>query len=57
MNSQRGLAAAETQEPAPLRDGFEPMWGRFIWTIYAYCRMTNHDHLMVETPNSNLVAR
>jgi len=27
---------------------------RFNWTIHAYCLMTNHYHLLVETPDSNL---
>jgi REP element-mobilizing transposase RayT len=26
------------------------------WQIHAYCLMTNHYHLVVETPNPNLVA-
>lgn len=30
------------------------VWGRFNWTIHAYCLMTNHYHLMVETPDGNL---
>ena len=27
---------------------------RFNWTIHAYCLMSNHYHLLVETPDSNL---
>jgi putative transposase len=27
---------------------------RFNWVIHAYCLMTNHYHLVVETPDSNL---
>ncbi len=27
---------------------------RFHWTIHAYCLMTNHYHLLVETPDANL---
>lgn len=27
---------------------------RFKWTIHAYCLMSNHYHLLIETPNSNL---
>jgi REP element-mobilizing transposase RayT len=26
------------------------------WQMYAYCLMQNHFHLVVETPNANLVA-
>ncbi|MFI3198364.1 MAG: transposase, partial [Methylococcaceae bacterium] len=27
---------------------------RFNWVIHAYCLMTNHYHLVVETPDGNL---
>ena len=27
---------------------------RFQWICHAYCLMTNHYHLLVETPNGNL---
>jgi REP element-mobilizing transposase RayT len=27
---------------------------RFGWVVHAYCLMSNHYHLLVETPNSNL---
>jgi len=27
---------------------------RFNWTIHAYCLMTNHYHLLIETPEGNL---
>jgi len=27
---------------------------RFNWTVHAYCLMTNHYHLLVETPDANL---
>ena len=27
---------------------------RFNWTCHAYCQMTNHYHLVVETPDANL---
>jgi REP element-mobilizing transposase RayT len=30
------------------------VWERFNWTIHGYCLMTNHYHLLVETPNGNL---
>jgi REP element-mobilizing transposase RayT len=26
------------------------------WQVHAYCLMRNHYHLVVETPNANLVA-
>ena len=28
--------------------------GRFNWRLHAYCLMTNHYHLVVETPDANL---
>jgi REP-associated tyrosine transposase len=28
--------------------------GRFGWLCHAYCLMTNHYHLLIETPNANL---
>jgi putative transposase len=30
------------------------VWERFNWAIHAYCLMTNHYHLLVETPDGNL---
>ncbi len=27
---------------------------RFNWLIHAYCLMTNHYHLLIETPDANL---
>ncbi len=27
---------------------------RFNWVIHAYCLMSNHYHLLIETPDSNL---
>jgi putative transposase len=29
---------------------------RFHWTVYAYCLMDNHYHLLVQTPDANLSA-
>jgi putative transposase len=29
---------------------------RFHWTVYAYCLMDNHYHLLVQTPHANLSA-
>ena len=28
--------------------------GRFKWLVHAYCLMTNHYHLLIETPDANL---
>ena len=27
---------------------------RFGWEVYGWCQMTNHDHLVVATPEDNL---
>jgi REP element-mobilizing transposase RayT len=27
---------------------------RFNWVVHAYCLMSNHYHLLIETPDSNL---
>ena len=27
---------------------------RFNWLVHAYCEMTNHYHLLIETPDGNL---
>ena len=29
---------------------------RFNWTVHAYCLMSNHYHLLIETPDANLCA-
>jgi putative transposase len=38
-------------------DILERTCGRTAWGIHAFCLMTNHFHLVVETPRSNLSAR
>jgi len=35
---------------------FEEVLRRFNWVCHAYCLMSNHYHLLVETPESNLSA-
>ena len=35
-------------------DVLAAVWERFNWTVHAYCLMTNHYHLLVETPDANL---
>ena len=30
--------------------------GKTGWQVHAYCLMSNHFHLVLETPNANLVA-
>ena len=42
------------------RHGFLDLLGKEIdqqgWLCYAYCLMDNHYHLLIETPEANLVA-
>ncbi len=35
-------------------DVMAAVWERYNWTVHAYCLMTNHYHLLVETPDANL---
>lgn len=35
-------------------EGLAEVWERFNWTVHAYCLMSNHYHLLVETPDANL---
>ena len=35
-------------------DVFAGVSERFNWVLHAYCLMTNHYHLLVETPDANL---
>ena len=30
------------------------VWARFNWRVHAYCLMSNHYHLLAETPDANL---
>ena len=32
----------------------QAVWERFNWKVHAYCLMTNHYHLLIETPDANL---
>jgi len=40
------------------REGYLELLGevceRHNWTVHAYCLMTNHYHVLVETPDANL---
>ena len=35
-------------------DVLSPVIGQFNWTCYAYCLMSNHYHLLIQTPDANL---
>lgn len=32
----------------------EEVWRTFNWRVHSWCLMTNHYHLLVETPDANL---
>ena len=52
----------DRREPIFVDDADRSMWletfgqvsGRFNWRCHAWCLMTNHYHLLVETPEPNL---
>ncbi len=54
----------DRREPIYLNDGDREAWldvlgcvcERFNWVVHSYCQMTNHFHLLVETPDGNLSA-
>jgi putative transposase len=56
----RGNARQKIYLDAADRHGFLELLGKEIaqqrWICYAYCLMDNHYHLLIETPESNLVA-
>ena len=35
-------------------DTLAEVCARFRWKCYAYCQMSNHYHLLIETPEANL---
>ena len=35
-------------------EGFEQVCERFNWVCHAWCQMTNHYHVVIETPEANL---
>jgi putative transposase len=41
-------------ERAAWLDLFGDVCERFNWRCHAYCQMTNHYHIVVETPDANL---
>lgn len=49
------LGDADTDRAAFL-DVLASSCERFNWILHAYCLMTNHQHLLVETPEANLSA-
>ena len=54
----RGDRRQEIFRGKPDRDSYLSLLGdvcsRFNWVVHAYCQMTNHYHLVVETPDGNL---
>jgi putative transposase len=54
-NERKAIYLNETDSQAFL-DLIAQVCERFNWVIHAYCLMTNHYHLLVETPEANLSA-
>jgi REP element-mobilizing transposase RayT len=56
--TSRGNARSDIYLSDKDREGFLDVLGyvveRFGWVCHAYCLMTNHYHLMIETPQANL---
>jgi len=56
------MARGNRREPIYLEDSdfseflslLAEVRGRFNWLVHAYCLMTNHYHLLIETPDANL---
>ena len=44
----------DDQDRAEWLSLFGDVCGRFNWRCHAYCQMTNHYHILVETPDANL---
>ena len=55
-------ARGDGREPIYLKAGDREAWlavfaevcDRFNWACFAYCLMSNHYHLLIETPDGNL---
>ena len=54
----RGDRREDVDEDDEDREAFLSLFAnvanRFNWLVHAYCLMTNHYHLLIETPDSNL---
>ena len=58
------MSRGDRREAIVLDDGDRELWLKTLgqacakcgWHVHAYCLMTNHFHLVVETPSANLVA-
>ena len=54
----RGDRRAPISTMIPITIIFRDEWGELVgifnWRCHAYCLMTNHYHLLIETPDANL---
>jgi REP element-mobilizing transposase RayT len=54
-NERRSIFLGDTDgDRAAFLDVLGATCERFNWLVHAYCLMTNHYHLLVETPDANL---
>jgi len=51
---RREVTYRTDEERSDWPDVIEEVCDRLNWRCHAYCQMTNHDHLVVETPDGNL---
>ncbi len=52
--NRREAIFIDDQDRALFNSLLEEVVARFGWRIHAWCQMTNHYHLLVETPQANL---
>src|SRR2546423_1012115 len=53
---EKGRVFTDDADRALFLDGLKRVVEEKRWVIHAYCLMTNHIHLLVETPAGNLAA-
>ena len=56
LGNARSAIYKESADYEMFLDVLERVEARFNWLCHAYCLMDNHYHLMIETPDGNLVA-
>jgi REP element-mobilizing transposase RayT len=53
-NERRSIFLGDVGDRAAFLELLGATCERFNWLVHAYCLMTNHYHLLVETPDANL---
>ncbi len=52
--NERKAVFADDQDRANFLNTLQHVNKRYNWLCHAYCLMTNHYHLLIETPDGNL---